>query len=150
MQYLANLNQIADKILSLVAHSSNSSVLIEDLALTIGTSFQVDACIAISAQENFPQNLAIGWWSKQDFPTLDTDILQKSCFEVLNQVIEGDNLQTERLFEETLDVHPPPPVDSPNQLTKNHFLVIENRFPEVFSHSISSLSGIQFQGKNQG
>lgn len=151
MQYLANLNQIVDQIFNLVANSSNSSVLIEDLALTIGKTFQVDACIAISAQANFPQNLAIGWWSKEDFPTLDTDILQRSCFEVLNQVNnQKENSQNPKLFEETSDVDLPPPVGSGESLTKNHFSITENRFPEVFSHSISSLSGTQFHGKNKG
>ena len=62
MQHTAHRNQIVDEIINLVVNSSYSSTLLEDLAVTIGTFFQVDACLVISAQE-FPQDLEFGWWS---------------------------------------------------------------------------------------
>ncbi|WP_144872659.1 ATP-binding protein, partial [Hyella patelloides] len=120
MQDLVNLNQIAEKILNLVAHSSNPSVLLEDLALSIGTSFQVDACIVISAKENCPQNLAIGWWSEKGFPTVDSQMLHKPCCEVLCEA------------------------------TDSGFSIQENKFPDIFASPTSSLIAAKFQGKTNG
>jgi signal transduction histidine kinase len=110
MQDLANLNQIAEQILTLIANSQDSSALLNALALSIGKSFQVDACIAISACKHFPQNLAIGWWSESSFPVVDERVLQKSCFELLNQA------------------------------TKQQFSLKENEFPPIFTGHKSSLT----------
>ena len=54
MQYLANLNQVSEKILNLVTDCSNPSTLLEDLAVTIGKFFQVDACIVFFARKKSP------------------------------------------------------------------------------------------------
>ena len=120
MQYVANFNQIADKIITLVINSSNPSVLLEDLALTIGTSWEVDACIAISARKNVPQSLAIGWWSKENFPRVDNQTLQQSCWEILNQTT-----------------------------TNESFLEID-KFPDIFTVETSSIIATNFQSRANG
>jgi signal transduction histidine kinase len=109
MQDLVNLNQIAEQILTLVANSQDSSTLLDALTSSIGEAFQVDACIAISACQHFPQSLAIGWWSKPSFPVVASQVLQKSCFELLNQK------------------------------TKQQFFLQENEFPPIFAASQASL-----------
>jgi signal transduction histidine kinase len=109
MQDLVNLNQIAEQILTLVANSQDSSTLLDALTSNIGKAFQVDACIAISACQNFPQSLAIGWWSKPSFPVVEPQIWQKAGFELLNHS------------------------------TKQQFLLQENEFPPIFAASQSSL-----------
>ena len=96
MQYVANSNQIADEIINLVINGSNPSVLLENLALTIGTYLEVDACIAISARENIPQSLAIGWWSKEHFPRVEDRVLQQSCWEILNRTATRCCLETDK------------------------------------------------------
>ena len=120
MQHTAHRNQIVDEIINLVVNSSYSSTLLEDLAVTIGTFFQVDACLVISAQENFPQDLEFGWWSDKQFPVVESLILQKSCFEVLNQT------------------------------PKDRFTVQTDRFPDVFGVSAASLTATNFAQKANG
>lgn len=120
MQYLANLNQITEQIQSLIVNSPDSSVLLDSLASTIGTSFQVDACIAISLSENFPQSLAIGWWSKHSFSVVDQQICQKACFELLNKA------------------------------TPQKRSLEENIFPSIFGVNTSSLVLTNLQGKVYG
>jgi K+-sensing histidine kinase KdpD len=119
MQHTAHRNQIVDEIINLVVNSSYSSTLLEDLAVTIGTFFQVDACLVISAQE-FPQDLEFGWWSDRAFPVVESLVLQKSCFEVLNQT------------------------------PKNRFTVQTNRFPDIFGVSTASLTATNFAQKANG
>ena len=95
MHHTAHQNRIVDEIINLVVSSSYSSTLLDDLAVTIGTFFQVDACIAISSSE-FPQDLAIGWWSDKEF-LVESLALQKSCFEILNRTHEDRfSVQTDR------------------------------------------------------
>jgi signal transduction histidine kinase len=109
MQDLVNSNQIAEQILTLIANSQDSSALLDALTSSIGKAFQVDACIAISACQHFPQSLAIGWWSKTSFPVLDPQLLQKSCFELLNHK------------------------------TRQQFFLQENEFPPIFAAFQGSL-----------
>ena len=117
MHYIANCNQIGDKIINLLVNSSNPSILLEDLALTIGTSFEVDACIAISTRENVPQSLAIGWWSKEHFPRVEDRVLQQSCWEILNQP------------------------------TTKEFFLETDKFPDIFVVETSSIIATNFQGQ---
>ena len=119
MQHTAPLNQIVDEIINLVA-SSHSSNLLEELAKTIGIFSQVDACIVISAQENFPQDLVIGWWSDRKFPVVKSLVLKKSCFEVLDRNRE------------------------------DCFLVRQNCFPDIFGIGAASLIATNFAPKANG
>ena len=120
MQYIANFNQVAEKILNLVVSSSNPDALLEDLAFTIGTSLKVDACIAISVRENVPQSLAIGWWSQEHFPGVENRILQQTCLEVLKQ------------------------------LTTDRVGLHIDKFPDIFMVETSSMIAINCQGQANG
>lgn len=120
MQYTAQANRIVDELIDLVVNSSDFSTLLDDLAITIGTSFQVDACIVISAQENFPQDLAMGWWRNIKFPVVESLTLQKFCLEVLDRT-QGDR-----------------------------FLVRANGFPDVFGVGAASLVATNLAGNTNG
>ena len=66
MPYLASLNQTADKILALVASQPNPSLLLDDLAVTLGQCFQADACLAMVAPENLWQHAVTSSWQVDD------------------------------------------------------------------------------------
>lgn len=97
MQEIGNLNQITEEIISLAIDRCDHSSLLEQLASIVGNYFKIDACIVISAQEKVPQSLALGWWSQNHFPVVDIQVLQQSCFELLQQT-EANRCLIENAF----------------------------------------------------
>lgn len=121
MQYQFNINQLKEDILSLIATNQNGVSFLQELTKIIGNFFKVDACFAIIAPQNLPQEIITGTWNleqnQEQFLSSEKTVLTQFYFE---------NLKT---------------------ASQDKFSYQKNTFPEIFSHGFASLAA-SFFGKN--